>query len=394
MTDPSSALMNNYSRQLTAFVRGEGARLWDEQQHEYLDAMSGVAVTNLGHAHPEISAALISQSRLLLHTSNLFRIPWQEQLGQLLCGLSGMERAFFCNSGAEANEAALKLARLHGHHRGIAEPKIVVMDNSFHGRTLATLAATGNPAVQQGFGPLFPGFLRVPYNDTNAIRELASQHDDIVAVLLEPVQGEGGIHPASVHWLQTIHHLCHQHDWLLMVDEVQTGMGRTGRWFGFQHADIEPDVVTLAKGLGNGFPLGACLARGAAAHLFTPGSHATTFGGSPLACRVGCTVVEVIQRERLPEQASRQGALLLQRLQTLLHGHPDVCAVRGLGLMIGIELRTPRPELVGRALQEQRLLITLTRGNVIRLLPPLICSDDQLFDIAQRVTTLLKATEV
>lgn len=389
MDSSSPHLMQTYARQPVSFSRGQGARLWDTQGVEYLDAIAGVAVTSLGHAHPEIAAAIAEQAGQLLHTSNMFRIEWQERLGERLCALSGMQRAFFCNSGAEANEAALKLARLHANVRRVAQPQVLVMDNSFHGRTLATLAATGNPAVQHGLEPLMPGFVRVPYDDIEAIRQAATQSPDIVAVLVEPAQGEGGVRVPSSGYLQALRQLCDEHDWLLMVDEVQTGLGRTGAWFGFQHAGVVPDVVTLAKALGNGFPIGACLARGAAAELFSPGQHASTFGGNPLACRVGCTVLDIMEREHIPQRAATLGRRLLAALQEALGNHPNVVAVRGLGLMVGIELDRNCAELVGRARDEQRLLITVTRGTTIRLLPPLICDEAQIDDIAARVARLL-----
>jgi acetylornithine aminotransferase len=381
--------MQTYARQPVSFSRGQGARLWDTQGVEYLDAIAGVAVTSLGHANPEIAAVIAEQAGQLLHTTNMFRIEWQEQLGERLCALSGMQRAFFCNSGAEANEAALKLARLHANARQVAQPQVLVMENSFHGRTLATLAATGNPAVQRGFEPLMPGFLRVPYDNIEAVRQAAAQSPDIVAVLVEPVQGEGGVHAASASYLQALRQLCDEHDWLMMVDEVQTGMGRTGTWFGFQHAGIVPDVITLAKALGNGFPIGACLARGTAAELFSPGHHASTFGGNPLACRVGCTVLDIMEREHIPQRAATSGHRLLAALHEALNNHPNVVSIRGLGLMIGIELDRNCAELVGRARDEQRLLITVTRGTTIRLLPPLICDEAQIDDIAERVIRLL-----
>lgn len=389
MTSSPSYLMQTYARQPVSFSRGLGARLWDTQGVEYLDAIAGVAVTSLGHANPEIAAVIAEQAGQLLHTTNMFRIEWQEQLGERLCALSGMQRAFFCNSGAEANEAALKLARLHANARQVAQPQVLVMENSFHGRTLATLAATGNPAVQLGFGPLMPGFLRVPYNNIEAVRQAAVQSPDIVAVLVEPVQGEGGVHAASAGYLQALRQLCDEHDWLMMVDEVQTGMGRTGTWFGFQHARIVPDVITLAKALGNGFPIGACLARDAAAELFSPGHHASTFGGNPLACRVGCTVLDIMEREHIPQRAATLGHRLLAALREALNNHPYVVSIRGLGLMVGIELDRNCAELVGRARDEQHLLITVTRGTTIRLLPPLICDEAQIDDIADRVARLL-----
>lgn len=389
MTTTSSHLMRAYARQPVSFVRGSGARLWDAQGTEYLDAIAGVAVTSLGHAHPEIAAAIAEQAATLLHTSNLFRIEWQEQLGQRLCALSGMQQAFFCNSGAEANETALKLARLHGRRKKIAEPKILVLDNAFHGRTIATLSATGNPERHAGFAPLLPGFVRLPYDDMDAVR--AAVAPDIVAVLIEPVQGEGGIRVASADYLRALRELCDQHGWLLMLDEIQTGLGRTGAWFGHQHAGITPDVMTLAKALGNGFPIGACLARGAAADLFSPGQHGSTFGGNPLACRVGCSVLDIMAREQLPQRAGVLGARLLAGLQHALGDHPQVRSIRGQGLMVGIELDQPCTELVGRALEEQQLLITVTQGSVIRLLPPLICDAGQIDAIVARIAQLLFA---
>lgn len=389
MSAAPAYLMHTSARQPVSFSRGQGASLWDTEGVEYLDAIAGVAVTSLGHANPEIAAAIAEQATVLLHTTNLFRIPWQEQLGERLCLLSGMQRAFFCNSGAEANEAALKLARLHANARQVTQPQVLVMDNSFHGRTLATLAATGNPAVHRGFEPLMPGFVRVPFDNIEAIRQVAAQSPDIVAVLVEPVQGEGGVHVASAGYLQALRQLCDEHDWLMMIDEVQTGLGRTGTWFGFEHAGIEPDVITLAKALGNGFPIGACLARGKAAELFSPGHHASTFGGNPLACRVGCTVLDIMQRDHIPQRAAASGRRLLAALKLALGNHPEVVSVRGIGLMIGIELNGPCAELVGRAREEQRLLITVTRGTTVRLLPPLICDDAQIDDIAARITRLL-----
>lgn len=388
MNAKQSYLMPTYTRQNVAFVRGEGVRLWDEQGREYLDAIAGVAVTNLGHANPEITAVISQQASLLLHTSNMFGIPWQEQLAQKLCSLAGMERAFFCNSGAEANEAALKIARLHARVRNIANPQIVVMSNSFHGRTLATLAATDNRNVQQGFEPLMGGFIRVPYNEIEALRDLVS-NKSIVAVLLEPVQGEGGVHCASPTYLSAVRQLCDKQDWLLMMDEVQTGMGRTGQWFGFQHADITPDVITLAKGLGNGFPIGACLAQGKAAQLFAAGSHASTFGGNPLGCRIACQVIDIMQRDLIPQKAAQLGQQLLAGLCQKLKDHPNVLVIRGIGLMVGIELNYPAIDLVSRALTEQRLLITITRKQTIRLLPALICTAEQVDDIVVRISRLL-----
>jgi len=390
MPTASSFLMPVYTRQPISFVRGLGATLWDEDGIEYLDAIAGVAVTNIGHAHPEVANAIAEQAGLLLHTSNMFGIPWQERLSRQLCEHSGMQRGFFCNSGAEANETALKLARLHANKQGISQPQVLVMENSFHGRTFATLAATGNPAVHRGFEPLMPGFVRLPYNDTDAVRQAADCMPNIVAVLVEPVQGEGGVRPASPAYLQALRSLCDERNWLLMLDEVQTGMGRTGAWFGFQHTGVLPDVITLAKGLGNGFPLGACLARDQAAALLAPGSHGSTFGGNPLACRVGCAVIEVMEREHLPERAARLGERLLQGLRANLDGLPGITDIRGLGLMVGIELDRPCDDLVHKALVQERLLISVTRGRTIRLLPPLICSEAQIDEITRRLTRLLR----
>ena len=388
MTNPSY-LMRAYARQPVSFTRGSGARLWDQQGIEYLDAIAGVAVTSLGHANTEIAQVIAEQAGTLLHTSNVFRIDWQEQLGERLCALTGMEKAFFCNSGAEANEAALKLARLYGHHKQVAQPQILVMENAFHGRTIATLTATDNPAKQQGFEPLLPGFLRVPFNDIDAVRRMAEQSPDIVAVLIEPVQGEGSIRVADAAYLRALRTVCDQQGWLLMLDEIQCGMGRTGAWFAHQHIGIVPDVMTVAKALGNGFPIGACLARGEVADLLSPGQHGTTFGGNPLACRVGCTVLDIMARDDLPKRAATLGDRLLSGLRDALAGHPEVVTIRGLGLMVGIELNRDCKELVGRALNEQRLLITVTRNSTIRLLPALICDEAQIDDIVARVAALL-----
>lgn len=392
MPNVHSHLMRAYARQPVSFVRGSGARLWDERGVEYLDAIAGIAVTGLGHAHPEITAVIAEQAGMLLHTSNVFRIDWQERLGERLCALAGMEKVFFCNSGAEANEAALKLARLHGRRRGIVQPRIIVMENGFHGRTIATLSASGNPAKQAGFEPLLPGFLRVPYDDIDAVRQCAARSQDIVAVLVEPVQGEGGIRVASAEYLRELRALCDRKGWLLMLDEIQSGMGRTGTWFGHQHAGIAPDVMTLAKALGNGLPMGACLARGEASDLFSPGLHGSTFGGNPMACRVACSVLDIMARDKLPERAAVLGARLLSGLRQALGDRPDVIAIRGRGLMAGIELERPCKELVGRALVEHRLLITVTRDTTLRLLPALICDEHQIDDIVARVARLLSSS--
>ncbi|WP_294947240.1 aspartate aminotransferase family protein [Sulfurivirga sp.] len=385
-----NALMNTYARLPVAFVRGEGAQLFDAEGRVWLDALSGIAVCNLGHAHPVLREALCDQAGTLWHTSNLYRIPLQEQLGERLCQLSGMERAFFCNSGAEANETAIKLARRWGHQRGIDTPTIVVMENSFHGRTLAALSATGNPKAQAGFEPLVEGFIRVPYDNLEAIDALSS-NPNIVAVLVEPVQGEGGVHIPAPDYLPGLRRLCDDNGWLLMVDEVQTGMGRTGRLFAFQHADIQPDVMTLAKALGNGMPIGACLAQGEAAEVLVPGSHGTTFGGNPLACRVGLAVVEEMVSQNWPRRVAEMGERLLDAFHDRLGGHPAVRDIRGRGLMIGIELDRPCGELVGRALEEKRLLINVTRDTVVRLLPPFVMTESQQQQTVDAVCDLIES---
>ncbi|WP_019611893.1 acetylornithine transaminase [Thioalkalivibrio sp. AKL7] len=385
----NDALQNTYKRLPVAFERGEGAWLWDTDGKRYLDALSGIAVCGLGHAHPKVAQAICDQAGTLVHTSNLYRIPLQEQLARRLCKLAGMDRAFFCNSGAEANEAAIKLARLHGRARGIAEPKIVVMEGSFHGRTLATLSATGNPKVRAGFEPLVSGFVHVPHGDFDAVEALA-EDPDVVAILVEPVTGEGGIHVPPPGYLRRLRELADRKDWLLMLDEIQAGIGRTGYWFAFQHEGITPDVVSLAKGLGNGIPIGANLVAGAARELFSPGMHGTTFGGNPLVCRAALAVLDVMQDEALCEQAARQGEFLLGRLRDRLSDHPGVVAVRGRGLMIGVELDRPAGELVMAAL-ERGLILNVTADRVIRLLPPLIIDDEQVEQIAATVADLVDA---
>lgn len=381
--------MSTYNRLPVTFVRGEGARLWDEAGREYLDALSGIAVTGLGHAHPDITRAICEQAQTLIHTSNMYGVQWQSRLADKLAELSGMQSVFFGNSGAEANEAAIKLARLFAHNRKIENPQILVMETSFHGRTLATLAATGNPAIQKGFEPLVGGFLRVPYGDLEAIRRMAALHDNIVAVLVEPVQGEGGVRAAPNGYLRGIRALCDQHDWLMMVDEVQSGIGRTGRWFGFQHEEgVLPDVMTLAKGLGNGVPIGACLGAGKAATLFAPGNHGSTFGGNPLVCRVAYTVLSVIERDQLVLRVAQLSERIRDGLQAVFAGHAAVLELRGRGLMIGVMLDRPCGELVRLAL-DAGLLINVTAGSVIRLLPPLILSDEQADDLVARLGALV-----
>lgn len=384
----SDALMTTYSRLPVSFVRGQGAWLWDDAGNKYLDAISGIAVCGLGHAHPAVTQALVTQAGQLLHTSNLYRIRNQEELGARLCQVSGMERAFFCNSGAEANEAAIKLARLHGHHRGFQVPTIVVTEGSFHGRTLATLSATGNRKIHAGFEPLVQGFLRVDYGDFEAIRKLADHHSEICAILVEPVQGEGGVRIPPAGYLHHLREWCDRHQWLLMVDEVQTGMGRTGRWFGVQHEGVLPDVMTLAKGLGNGVPIGCCLAHGGAATLFAPGNHGSTFGGGPLACAAALAVVDTIHSEHLEQRAAVLGAGLLEQFRQRLARVPGVLEVRGRGLMLGIELEHDCPRLVQTAL-EHGLLINVTAGRVIRLLPPLVLTDQDADWLATTLSSLI-----
>ena len=377
-------LMKNYARLPVAFVRGEGAYLWDDQGRRYLDALSGVAVCSLGHAHPRLAAAIADQAGTLLHTSNVYRIPLQERLADRLCELSGMDNVFFCNSGAEANEAAIKIARLYGHSRNIDLPMIVAMEGSFHGRTMATLTATGNPKIQAGFEPLVQGFLRAPYNDVEALKAIAAQRRDVVAVMLEPVQGEGGVRIPDPGYLQAVRAVCDANGWLMMLDEVQSGMCRTGRWFAFQHEPLMPDVLMLAKALGNGVPIGACLARGAAAALLQPGSHGTTFGGNLLASRAASAVIDVMTEDNLAARAETLGTTLLQRLKGRFNAVAGVRDIRGRGMMIAVELDRPCAQLVGVAL-EAGLLINVTAGNVVRLLPPLIYGDAET---AQLVDTL------
>lgn len=382
-------LMNTYNRQPVTFARGEGAILWDTEGKRYLDAIMGVAVCGLGHAQPDIAEAICDQARTLIHTSNIYGIAWQEKLGNRLSALSGMDKAFFCNSGAEANEAAIKLARLHGHRKGLSDPHIVVMESSFHGRTLATLSATGNRKIQAGFEPLVSGFVRVPYGDLETLRQVAAHDRNIVAVLVEPVQGEGGIRVPPSAYLQGIRELCDAHGWLMMVDEVQTGIGRTGAWFAFQHAGITPDVMSLAKGLGNGVPIGACLAAGAAAELFGPGNHGSTFGGNPLVCRVAHTVLEVIERDGLLARAAELGQRISHSLRAQLQGLGGVLEVRGLGLMIGIQLDRPCAALVKMAL-ECGLLINVTADSVVRLLPALVMTDAQTDELVEALAALVR----
>ena len=381
--------MSSYQRLPVAFVRGEGVWLWDTEGRRYLDAVGGIAVCALGHAHPAVTRAVAEQAAVLVHTSNLFRIPLQERLAERLVALSGMDQAFFCNSGAEANEAAIKIARLLGHERGLEAPAIVVMEGAFHGRTLATLTATGDRKVQAGFEPLVQGFVRVPYGDLEALRAVGANRREIVAVLCEPIQGEGGVVMPPPGFLAGLREVCDRHGWLLMLDEVQTGMCRTGRWFAFQHEGVTPDVMTLAKSLGNGVPIGACLARGAAAGLIRPGKHASTFGGNPLACRAALAVLDLLEQGRLAERAAELGEALLERLRRALGDVPGVVEIRGRGLIIGVMLDRPCGELVERALGIG-LLINVTAERVVRLLPPLILSDTEAADLVERLGTVIR----
>ncbi len=384
-----NSLMPNYKRLPVTFSHGEGAYLWDTENKRYLDALAGIAVCGLGHAHPAVREALCEQSGRLLHTSNLYGITQQRLLADKLVALSGMESVFFANSGAEANEAAIKLARLYAHQQDIKNPKIIVAEGSFHGRTLATLSATGNRKIQLGFEPLVSGFVRVPYNDIETLQRIADSLKDVVAVLIEPVQGEGGIRIPDGDYLHRLRGLCDTHHWLLMLDEIQTGMARSGAWFAFQHAHILPDVMTLAKGLGNGVPIGACLARGEVAEIFQPGTHGSTFGGNPLACSAALAVLNSIENGQLVARAAELGQRMLSGFQTQLADVPAVKDIRGKGLMLGIELDRPCADLVTRALA-QGLLINVTADSVIRLLPPLILSDAQADEIVNTVSNLLR----
>ena len=385
MTNP---LMATYNRLPVTFAQGQGVWLTDTDGKRYLDAVAGVAVCSLGHAHPAVTQAVCEQAGKLVHTSNLYGIAHQQQLGGQLVQLAGMDRVFFANSGAEANEAAIKLARLHGRKKEVAKPTIVVMDNSFHGRTMATLTATGSRKVQAGFEPLVPGFVRVPFGDMEALETAAANNPDIVAVLVEPIQGEGGVRIPPADYLQNIRALCDAQGWLMMLDEIQTGMGRTGKLFAFQHAGITPDVMTLAKALGNGVPIGACLARGEAAELFGPGNHGSTFGGNPLACAAALSVVETMTETRLWEQASRLGEHLLAGFRSSLAKQAGVTEIRGIGAMIGIELDRSCGELVGRALG-QGLLINVTADSVVRLLPPLVMNTEEADQLIRELSQLI-----
>ncbi|MBU1395195.1 MAG: acetylornithine transaminase [Gammaproteobacteria bacterium] len=382
-------LMNTYARQPVAFVRGEGAYLWDEAGKRYLDAVAGVAVNGLGHAHPKLVKAIADQAATLIHSSNLYRVPRQEELADRLCELAGMDRAFFCNSGCEANEAAIKLARLYGHGKGVEVPTIIVMEKAFHGRTMATLTATGSRKIQAGFEPLLSGFARVPFNDLEAVRHVAEHNKSVVAVLVEVVQGEGGVNLMAPDYLAELRAICDAHGWLLMLDEVQTGIGRTGTWFGFQHSGVMPDVIALAKGLGSGMPIGACLARGAAAEVFTPGSHGSTFGGNPLACAAALATLDAIEDDKLLDNARMRGEAIRSGLRAALDGVHGVVDIRGEGMMIGLELDRPCGELVAVA-RDAGVLINVTADTVVRLVPPLIYGAAEVDALVAAVAGIVK----
>ncbi len=386
---PSSHVLNTYARLPFALSHGQGCRVWDTDGRCYLDALGGIAVNTLGHAHPRLVAALRDQVGKLIHTSNYYRVPLQEQLAEHLCRIAGMDAAFFCNSGLEANEAALKIARKYGHDRGIERPQIVVYDRAFHGRSIATLSATGNPKVQQGFAPLVEGFVRVPLNDLPAVQEVALSNPGIVAVFLETIQGEGGINPARRDYLQGLRALCDEQGWLLMLDEVQCGLGRTGRWFAHQWAGIVPDVMPLAKGLGSGVPIGAVVVGPRAVGVLGPGNHGSTFGGNPLAMRAGVETLRIVEEDGLLANAASVGAALRSRLVDALGALPGVVEIRGAGLMIGIELDRPCGVLLARA-ADAGLLISVTADRVIRLVPPLILTESEADEIADRLCPLVR----
>ena len=381
-------LMKTYAPLDVCFDSGQGASLYDINGTAYLDALSGIAVCGLGHAHPAVTKAIQEQAEKLLHTSNLYCIQNQQTLADKLCRVSEMDNVFFSNSGAEANEAAIKLARLYGHQQGIEIPSIIVTDGSFHGRTMATLSATGNRKVHAGFEPLVQGFIRAPYNDLDAIRTIASNSNSVVAILVEPIQGEGGVHLPDDQYLDELRRICDENNWLLMLDEIQTGMARTGKWFAYQHSQIKPDIMTLAKGLGNGMPVGACLARGKAAELFQPGNHGSTFGGNPMSCAAAIAVIDTIEAEKLTDRAAELGERFLSQFHTQLDNLDAVKSIRGKGLMIGIELDRDCGELVAIALAK-KCLINVTSGNVIRLLPPLILTDQQADIIVDTVCQMI-----
>jgi acetylornithine aminotransferase len=383
-------LFDTYARMPVRIVRGEGAWLFDDTGKRYLDAISGIGVCSLGHAHPKLADAIADQAHKLIHTANIVQLPLQEQLGDALADISGLDRAFIANSGAEAIECALKLSRLHANSRGIERPAVLVAEHGFHGRTLAGLSASGNPAIQAGYAPLVDGFVRVPYGDTEAAAAAMRAHPEIVAVLVESIQGEGGVHLPPDDYLPALRRLCDEHDALLMLDEIQSGMNRSGRWFAFQHHEgLRPDVVTIAKALGNGVPVAACLGRESVAGLMHPGSHGTTFGGNPLACRAALTVIDLMREDAIGERAGRAGRRLVDALRRGLEGLAVVTDIRGRGLMIGIELDRDCAELKADAL-DKGVIINVTRGRTVRLLPPLIIDDGEVDRIAEVVIECIR----
>ena len=386
----SSHQMNTYKPLEVAFSRGEGAWLYTTGGKKVLDALAGIAVSGLGHAHPKLVKCIAEQAGRIIHTSNLVDIPEQAALADKLCALANMDNVFFGNSGAEANECAIKLARLYGHQRGVASPQIIVMEHAWHGRTLATLAATGSRKAQAGFEPLVGGFIRVPYNDFEAVRAIATHNKDVVAVLAEVLQGEAGIVEARADYLRQLRELCTQKEWFLMIDEVQSGIGRTGKWFAHQWAGITPDVMPLAKGLGSGVPIGACLARGVAAKVFKPGNHGTTFGGGPLVSVAALRTLEIMEEEGLLANATKMGAIVKNGFSQALQGVAGVKEVRGAGLMLGIELDRPCTAIVQLAL-DAGIFTNVTQENVIRLLPPLIINESEAREIVARLAPVIKA---
>lgn len=380
-------LMHTYKRLPVVFERGQGDRLWDIDNNEYIDAISGIGVTSLGHAHPVIAESIAKQAAILMHTSNMAEIYWQSLLGEKLCDLSDLDKAFICNSGCEANEVALKIARLCARKKGVTDPRVVVMENAFHGRTFATNAASLNLTSRTGFEfePQICGFVRVPFDDLDSVRKAAEQHPNIVAIMVEPIQGEGGVRVFSPGYLKGLRQICDEQNWLLMLDEIQCGIGRTGHWFAYQHEHIIPDVLTVAKALGNGFPIGACLAKGEAANILSPGSYGSTFGGNPLASRVACTVLDLIKTGAFVSKAGILGTIALRRLQQALSNKSGVIEVRGLGLMMGVELAVPARHLMEQAMKEERVLLNVTRDKVIRLLPSFVSSEETLNLVIDKV---------
>ncbi|GAB4182498.1 MAG: aspartate aminotransferase family protein [Wenzhouxiangellaceae bacterium] len=382
-------LMNTYARLPVSFVRGEGPYLFDEQQRRYLDAISGIGVCSLGHSHPAVAEAVADQARTLIHTANLARIPWQESLAEKLAQVSGMDKVFVANSGAEAVECAIKISRLIGHHRGIDQPRMIVTESSFHGRTLACISASGSKKARAGFEPLVEGFIHIPYGDSDAAEAAIAEHQGVVAIMVEPIQGEGGVRVPPAGYLRRLRELCDRHQLLLIADEIQCGMARSGRWFAYQHDDILPDIVTSAKALGNGIPIAACLARGDAATAFVPGNHGSTYGGNPLACRAACTVLQVMQEQSLPDHAAAIGQQMIAGFTKALQQQDGVVDIRGRGLMLGIELDRPAAEVRDLALQ-RGILLNVTAERVIRMLPPLIIDSAQANEIVDQVSAAIR----